>query len=470
MSRADRVRAALATGSVAWSAVRFSRGDGEDLARVQRARLRDLVAHARAASPYYRRLYRGLPPDTDELRLLPPVRKRDLMAHFDEWVTDPEVTLAALRRDWLEDPSRVGGLYLGRYHVATTSGVSGEPAVLVHDARSWALWFLVGQRGASPYLPARRIAATVLREGLGEGLRTAAVFATGGHYGAAVTLEDTRRRSRFLAGRLRMFSALRPLPELVAELNDFRPTVLEGYPSAVALLAAEQRAGRLRIRPFAVVTAGEDLSAAARADIESTFGCRVENRYAATEVPGLAMQCPAGLFHVNADWYLLEPVDAQLRPVPAGVTSHTALVTNLGNRVQPLVRYDLGDSVRAVDGPCPCGSRLPAVTVHGRAADVVELAAADRGTVNVLPLALGAVLEETPGVRRFQVVRTGPQELTVRLEPSLGADEVAVRRAVDDRLAAFLSRQGVAPVRVVHDPEPPCPDPRSGKFRQVLSS
>ena len=62
--------------------------------------------------------------------------KRELMENFDDWVTDPHITLAGLKQDLLDDPSRIGGLYRGQYLVVTTSGSTGEPAVLVQDRTS----------------------------------------------------------------------------------------------------------------------------------------------------------------------------------------------------------------------------------------------------------------------------------------------------------------------------------------------
>ena len=184
------------------------------------------------------------------------------------------------------------------------------------------------------------------------GLRTAELFIADGHIGAAAALESALRRSPFLANRARVFSVQRPLPDLVKEINEFQPTVLEGCPSALALLADEQRAGRLTIQPLLAITAGEQLTAAVRADIESTLGCPVQNRYASAEFPGLSMECLHGLFHVNSDWYLLEPVDENYQPVAPGVVSYTVLVTDLANRVQPLIRYDLGDRAKLAATPC----------------------------------------------------------------------------------------------------------------------
>jgi hypothetical protein len=52
------------------------------------ARLNALVTHAREHSVFYRHLYRRLL-SQPELKNLPVVSKSNLMAQFDEWVTDP---------------------------------------------------------------------------------------------------------------------------------------------------------------------------------------------------------------------------------------------------------------------------------------------------------------------------------------------------------------------------------------------
>ena len=79
------------------------------------------------------------------------------------------------------------------------------------------------------------------------GGRSALVIATGDHYASITAWEHLRRV--FPAGCARSFSVLAPLAELVRELNEFQPAHLASYPSVLSLLAAEQRAGRLRIAP-----------------------------------------------------------------------------------------------------------------------------------------------------------------------------------------------------------------------------
>ncbi|MDR1185285.1 MAG: hypothetical protein LBK67_10900, partial [Coriobacteriales bacterium] len=53
-------------------------------------RLRDLVGHAKANSPYLGRLYAGIDEDFS-LGDLPVTTKAEMMENFDEWVTDRDL-------------------------------------------------------------------------------------------------------------------------------------------------------------------------------------------------------------------------------------------------------------------------------------------------------------------------------------------------------------------------------------------
>src|SRR4029434_3973184 len=55
------------------------------------------------------------------------------------------------------------------------------------------------------------------------------------------------------------FPVTMPLGAIVDGLNAFRPTTLLGYASALAVLAAEARGGRLRIAPSRVISTSEPL-------------------------------------------------------------------------------------------------------------------------------------------------------------------------------------------------------------------
>jgi phenylacetate-CoA ligase len=441
--------------------VRAKRGEVPALARRRNARLAALVSHARTSSPFYRELYRGLPAEDVPLRDLPPVTKPQLMAHFDDWVTDPAITRSDLEA-FVADPSLVGTRYRGRYFACTSSGTTGHPGLFVHDQAAVSCYRAQGVRIVGTVLDARRLLAMLRR-----GIRAAVVVGTGGHFAGVVWLESERRRSRGRRRAFRLFSVQQPLETLVQALNAFDPALLVGYPSALELLAGEQDAGRLHIRPLLVESSGESLGDPAH--LAAALDAEVHNVYAASEFSPIALDCPRGWLHVNSDWVILEPVEADYRPTPAGQPSHTVLLTNLANRVQPLIRYDLGDSVTAKPGPCECGNPLPAVRVAGRHDDVLHLENASGGTVSVLPLAITAPVDDAPGVHRCQLVQSGPATLRVRLLLEPGAAGDAVWQDVAAKLAGFLAAQGLANVELVRAEEAPDQTGASGKFHQVIA-
>src|SRR5207248_4898353 len=134
----------------------------------------------------------------------------------------------------------------------------------------------------------------------------------------------------------------------------YNPASVAGFLSVLLLLAEEQEAGRLHIHPSMLIPGGETATPEAVERIERAFGAKVRPSYACTECTYLSFSCKHGWYHVNSDWAVVEPVDADHRPVPPGEPSHTVLISNLANRVQPILRYDLGDSVVLRPDPCPC--------------------------------------------------------------------------------------------------------------------
>jgi phenylacetate-CoA ligase len=427
----------------------------------RRRRFDGLVQFARIHSSYYRDAYHGLSDRELSLAELPVMAKRALMARFDDWVTDPEVKLADVEL-FLADRKHIGERYLDRYVVWKSSGSTGTPGIYVQDAKALATFDALMAVRLEPL----RFAAQHSWELLAGGGRAALVAATGDHFASIASWQRVCQSSPWIAAR--GFSIMDPLQRLVADLNDYQPVFLASYPTMLALLAEEQRAGRLKIRPLHLWSGGECLPASAGVEIERAFGCPVVNEYGASECMSIAFGCAKGWLHINADWVLLEPVDDEYRPVPPGEPSHTVLLTNLANRVQPVIRYDLGDSVIAKPEPCACGSPLPAIQVEGRRNDVVSLCAPDGSIVRLLPLALTTVIEEAAQVHRFQIVQTGADRLMLRLDVSHKRDRHAVWCAAAGALRQYLTRQSLPNVHVGLDKQGPLTDRRSGKLREVV--
>ena len=209
---------------------------------------------------------------------------------------------------------------------------------------------------------------------------------------------------------------------------------------------------------------GECLAPATRDRLHAVFGCPVRNSYGASEFLPLAWECSHLNLHLNTDWVILEPIDAAGRPVAPGMQSHSVLLTNLANRVQPLIRYDLGDAVTMHDAPCACGSAFPALSVEGRCDDALLMPLALGGEAAVVPLALETVLEEEANVHDFQVVQMPSGTLKVRL----GSEEAAAAGAVRRALVAYFRAMGFAEVKLDVGGQEPRRDRVSGKLRRVV--
>jgi phenylacetate-CoA ligase len=457
-------------GAFCWDMRVYDRADETLRATIRRRRFQALVEHARSRSAFYREYYGRVARDAADPAAYPPVTRQALMARFDDWVTDPRLKLDELS-DFVSDPRRIAEPYLGQYTVWTSSGTTGVPGVYVQDAQALAVYAaLVTSRfdfgdgaGFPPIAP-------------GLGLpRCAFIAAIDGHFAGIVSWERQRRLYPALGPVTRAFSILQPLRELVDQLNGWRPDFISTYPTMLSLLASESRAGRLRISPRGLWCGGEGLSHSERADIEEAFGCRVVEDYGASECMNMAFGCRSGRLHVNDDWVVLEPVDESYRPVPPGEPSATVLVTNLANRVQPLLRYDLGDSVCIDATPCACGCTRPSLRVEGRGDDILVLEADDAGSarpasartepVRILPLAVESVLEEA-GIVRFQLTHVAKDRVRLRIDPGGEAGLAGFRRA-RVALGELFRQQGAAPMHIEYEPHPPECSPVSGKLRRV---
>jgi phenylacetate-coenzyme A ligase PaaK-like adenylate-forming protein len=194
----------------------------------------------------------------------------------------------------------------------------------------------------------------------------------------------------------------------------------------------------------------------------------VVDDYGASEFLNIAYDCGCGSLHLNRDWVILEAVDREGLPVPDGTASDTALLTNLANFVQPIIRYDLGDSITFLTEPCPCGSSLPSIRVEGRRDDSIFLLRADGQPERVVPLALCTAIEERTGVYRFQVIEEAPNRLTLRIDPAEG-DALEAGTRVAQCLHEYFAERGVSQISLRTDPQPPLRSAGGGKIRRVCA-
>lgn len=446
LERAQNLAAALRRRTTDDARMHWSR---DQLAAFQRAQLRALVRHATEHSPFYRETYGGVIDRDVDLAELPPLDKATMMERFDDVVTDRR-----LRRAELEaHVAQLAGdeRYLGEFRVMASSGSSGRKGIYVYDRAAWRGGFMTASLRMAqvldmrPRLPRMRLATIAAGDGKHMTFRGGASMDVGVYV--------THR-----------IAASAPLADQVAELTAFRPDVILGYPSVLALLAEEQRAGRLAIRPRAIATSSEVRTPAMTAAIERAWQVAPHDCLGLTELGITAVDCDrhAGL-HLFEDLCIVEVVDEANRPVPAGTVGAKVLVTNLYNRAQPIIRFEVGDHIAIDPAPCACGKTLARiVSLEGRSDDMLVLPGR-RGPVRIHPIHVRGPLAAEASVLQYQVVHRGAELdvacILARDAPPGTLDRVA--RTLTDALRARDAEVAIA-VRAVTEM------PRSGAGKLAL--
>ena len=397
--------------------------DATNIAAHQDRALQELRRAAYAGSEFYRRHHAGL--REAPFDQLPPVTKTDLMSHFDEAVTTPDLKLADVEqhlRALAAENGDPGVPWRGRWWAAATAGTAGPRGTFIWNRSEWATVL-------ASYARANDWAG--IQAGLGRPLKVALVTSRVPTHQSAVVGASLRSG---LVPTLRL-DVTAPMGETVAALNRFQPRALVGYASALHPLALEQLAGRLRISPQAVMSASEVLTPPAAQELAKAWGSAPVDVYAATETAGIASPCVYRNSHLYEDLLIVEPVDQGGNPAPPGETGAKVLVTVLFSRTLPLIRYEMSDTVRLGGRGCPCGRSFTLLEdIEGRIEDVLDMQGS-AGPVRVHPIVFHHVLDQA-AAGGWQVVQE-PARLRVLLAGlAAGNSPQAVQAAVAGALRA----------------------------------
>lgn len=402
---------------------------------LQSERLRVLLKHAAAHVPYYRHLFaeNGFSPqdisDVADLARLPLLSKELMRAHAQELRSDTAGKLIRLN----------------------TGGSSGQPLVfhvgidrVSHDvAAKWRVYRWWGVDVGDPEVV---VWGSPIELGAQDRLRA---------------WRDRLLRSRLLpAFDMSAFN----LDRFVGQLRKWKPRILFGYPSALALIARHAsrtgiEMGDLGIR-VAFVTA-ERLYPDQAQTIRGVFGCRIGNGYGGRDSGYVAHECPEGGMHISAEDIIVEIVDAAGRVLPPG-SQGEIVVTHLDTREYPFIRYRTGDIGVLDPGTCACGRGLPMIReIQGRSTDFVVT---PDGTM-MHGLALIYVLRDLPGINAFKIIQESVSHVRVEVVPEQGYSD-NVRASIVSGLKARLGQSVEVAVQCVEE----IPPEKSGKFRYVVSN
>jgi phenylacetate-CoA ligase len=222
-----------------------------------------------------------------------------------------------------------------------------------------------------------------------------------------------------------------------------RPTVLVGVPTfllQIALWAKErhfrpEEAGIKRLviigepvrRPDMRLTPlGEELT--------RTWACPVCASYGATELQTGICECTVGRGgHLHPELCLAEIIDEQGNPLGDGLPGELVL-TPLGVRGFPLLRFRTGDIARKYSEPCACGWQTERIgPIEGRVAQRLKM----KGTT-LYPEAVFQILQEVPGVRASYLEVRASYDLSDNVRVVVGGNGSLDPREIETLLQARL--------------------------------
>ncbi|WP_366522831.1 AMP-binding protein [uncultured Planococcus sp.] len=422
----------------------------KQLEALQQKRLARLVQHARR-SPYFKTKLSHVNGPLS-LADLPLTQKKELMANFDDWLTDRSLSKQDVER-FMENPDNIGRKLNGRYLVNTTSGSTGHPAIVLYDNATMNV--------VSAIAVLRAVAKREdLKAFLRSGKSTAGLFVDGGFYLGNGTVRYNLRRMPWKKNQI-IIDVRQDTDKIVNQLNAFQPALLGGYPTALELLLPYKRSGKLSISPVLIMAGGEHMSGDLRTELKEVFGCMVQSTYACTEAGTIACECREGRYHLNEDWLIVEAVDRDFRPVADGVQAEQLLITNLFNYTQPFIRYAVTDRAIIHSNPCPCGKPSRWIELEGRTDEILSFS----GGRKVAPLAVQSVIADIETIDRFQLIQRREDTLELRLQAQ--KPDQAFKEA-EQKLQAFFQKQGIH-ADIVLSGKAPQAHPGSGKFKHIYA-
>jgi phenylacetate-CoA ligase len=382
-------------------------------------RLKALITEIAAGNEFQRERVQGIALDsTADLRRIPPVDKHDLVA--DQQAHPPfgrNLTYA-----------------LDRYvHLHQTSGTSGATLRVLDTAEDWDWWqsCLKTVFEAAGVGPSDLVA---LAYSFGPYVQFWASYEGAGAVGA----------NRIALGGMDSIQRLEMIREYGATALACTPT----YAVRLAKVAAQSNLCQAMDSVQRVVCTGEPGASlpAVRAQIEELWQARCVDHAGLSEVGAFGYPCAeAGGMHINEDEFMAEIVDPEgEEPVAEGETGEL-IITALGRKGFPAIRYRTGDVVECCSRKCPAGHRgrwLPG-GILGRTDDMVVI----RG-MNVFPSAIEQVLRESDEIGEFRITfYTEPAAMDeVKVEVELAQPSQA--RAIQARLRGRLGlRVRIVPLK-----------------------
>lgn len=365
-----------------------------ELNRLQRQRLTQMLAFARAQTPFYADLPKALDNPFEDIKQFPILNKSTINKNIERLVTKPQEKLIA----------------------SSGSGSSGVQGTVYLDKSAQAsqramqlLWF---------EWCGYQLGDSILQTGMTT------------NRGFIKSLKDRWLRTTYIPA----FNLDRAsLNAILRQAEKHPQKYLFGYASSLFVLAqTAMKLGFSTVNFKYAVSWGDKLFPHYRQQIRQAFGCETLDTYGCTEGLMIGAQCTFGKFHLCSNQNYLEVVDDDGQPVSAG-TMGKVVATRLDNFAMPLIRYYLGDLIEldsAEPTVCECGRALPLLRrVIGRDTDIVRTCSGKQLIVHFFT----GIFEHVPEITQFQIVQKHLSGIDLYYIPAPGFN-AELRRKIEKRI------------------------------------
>jgi phenylacetate-CoA ligase len=242
--------------------------------------------------------------------------------------------------------------------------LTGSPrgAVLVSSTASTGPRKLIYREYREQHRISRRLAMALRLAGISSEDRVANMFHPGNLAGAWMGMHEAIER---LGATVLPIGNAISTAEQSQLIHWLKPTALVGLPSTLIQLVQQ---GLPSVQKL--LCGGEGLNSKVRSDLETSLGFKIPLVYANVECGILGIQCKevrgSNQYHIIDEDCFVEIIDiATGKPGKEG----EIIVTHLHRRLQPIIRYRLGDRGKWIHSSCRCGLTSPRIELKGRLTD-----------------------------------------------------------------------------------------------------
>ncbi len=225
--------------------------------------------------------------------------------------------------------------------------------------------------------------------------------------------------------------------EFAKNWKRIQPTLLFGHAHSIFVLS--QFLEKLKISlipPKGIITTSMMLLDNERLFIEKIFKSKIFDRYGCEEVSLIASECEKHEgYHLNIEHLIIEFVKKDGTDAKPG-ESGDIIVTDLLNKVMPMIRYKVEDVGMPSLKKCSCGRGLPLMEkITGRVADFIRKE--DGGMVAGISL-IERVLTNNKGIQQLQIIQNKMNELTLNIVKEKAEYSVETEQILIQELRSIL--------------------------------